>query len=59
MAAVERSLMSEMVAMVREEPLLRQVDWFKVVRKSMQKVRLMFQENMGRLWSCGRGGRGG
>ena len=51
--------MSEMVAMVREEPLLRQVDWFKVVRKSMQKVRLMFQENMGRLWSCGRGGRGG
>ena len=33
-AAGERSLMSEMVAMVREEPLLRQVDWFKVVGDS-------------------------
>ena len=58
-AAGERSLMTEMVSMVRKEPLLRQVDWFKVVQKSMEKVRSMFQENIGRLWSRGRGNRGG
>ena len=32
-AAGERSLMSEMVSLVRKEPLLRQVDWFKAQNK--------------------------
>ena len=49
--AGERSLMNEMMSLVREEQLLRKVDMSKVVRKSMKKVRDMFNDNMGRLWS--------
>ena len=62
--AGERSLMNEMMSLVREEQLLRKVDMSKVVRKSMKKVRDMFNDNMGRLWSRGsrsrhRGGMAG
>ena len=56
----ERSLMNEMMCMVRKETLLRKVDWSDVVRRSMNKVRSMFNDNMSRMWNRGRnrGGRG-
>ena len=55
----ERSLMNEMMCLVRRESLLRKVDWSEVVRKSMTKVRSMFNDNMSRMWYRGRrGGRG-
>ena len=59
--AGERSLMNEMMPLVREEQLLRKVDMVKVVKKSMKKVRGMFNDNMGRHWNRIRnqGNRGG
>ena len=55
----ERSLINEMMSLVRRETLLRKVDWTEVVRKSMTKVRSMFNDNMSRLWYRNRqSGRG-
>ena len=53
--------MNEMMSLVREEQLLRKVDMVKVVKKSMKKVRGMFNDNMGRHWNRvrNRGNRGG